>query len=101
MLDVPRELVAEVATLLRAERRIRGTRTGSRALTCWYQALLVLAWFRNQGDVGRYSVAVGERDGRPVGLVACLLDVGVEVVRVSPAVQLPGRGRLAAGCAAR
>jgi DDE superfamily endonuclease len=51
MLDVPRELVGEVAKLLRAERRARGTRTGSRALTCWNQALLVLAWFRNQGDI--------------------------------------------------
>jgi hypothetical protein len=51
MLDVPRELVRAVAKLLRAERRARGTRAGSRALTCWYQALLVLAWFRNQGNV--------------------------------------------------
>ena len=51
MLDVPRELVREVAKLLRAERRARGTRTGSRALTCWDEALLVLAWFRNQGDI--------------------------------------------------
>ena len=51
MLDVPRELVREVAKLLRAERRARGTRAGSRALTCWDEALLVLAWFRNQGDI--------------------------------------------------
>jgi hypothetical protein len=51
MLDVPRELVREVAKLLGAERRARGTRTGSRALTCWDEALLVLAWFRNQGDI--------------------------------------------------
>ena len=46
MLDVPRELVREVARLLRAERRSRGTRKGSRALTCWFQALLGLTWFR-------------------------------------------------------
>ena len=46
---VPRELVREVARPLRAERRSRGTRKGSRALTCWFQALLGLAWFRNQG----------------------------------------------------
>jgi DDE superfamily endonuclease len=51
MLDVPRELVREVARLLRAERRSRGTRKGSRALTCWSQALLVLAWFRNRGEI--------------------------------------------------
>src|SRR3954453_29611 len=59
MLDVPRELVREVATLLRAERCARGTRTGSRALTCWYQALLVLAWFRNQGDVALVGAGFG------------------------------------------
>src|SRR3954447_12749639 len=59
MLDLPRDLVAEVATLLRAERCIRGTRTGSRALTCWYQALLVLAWFRNQGDVALVGAGFG------------------------------------------
>lgn len=51
MLDVPRELVVEVARLLRAERRVRGTRKGSRSLTCWYQALLVLVWMRTKGDV--------------------------------------------------
>ncbi|GEL20208.1 hypothetical protein [Pseudonocardia asaccharolytica] len=51
VLGVPRELVREVAKLLRAERHARGTRTGSRALTCWYQALLVLAWFRTKGEI--------------------------------------------------
>ena len=59
MLDVPRELVREVATLLRAERRSRGTRTGSRALTCWNQALLVLAWFRNRGDIAVMGAGFG------------------------------------------
>ena len=59
MLDVPRELVAEVARLLRAERRARGTRKGSRALTCRYQALLVLAWFRNQGDLPLVGAGFG------------------------------------------
>lgn len=59
MLDVPRELVREVARLLRAERRARGTRKGSRALTCWYQALLVLAWFRNQGDLALVGAGFG------------------------------------------
>ena len=59
MLDVPRELVREVTKLLRAERRARGTRTGSRALTCWYQALLVLAWFRNQGDIALVGAGFG------------------------------------------
>ena len=51
MLDVPRELVLELARLLRAERRARGTRTGTRLLTCFRQALLVLVWLRTKGDV--------------------------------------------------
>ena len=51
MLDVPRELVIELAKLLRAERRARGTRSGTRLLTCFRQALLVLVWFRTKGDV--------------------------------------------------
>ena len=50
MLDVPRELVEHVAALLRAERRTRRTRRGSRRLTCFYQALLVLVWFRKGED---------------------------------------------------
>ena len=50
MLDVPRELVQHVARLLRAERRAVGTRPGSRVLTCFYQALLVLVWFRKGED---------------------------------------------------
>lgn len=37
--------------LLRAERRARGTPTGRRALTCWNQALLVLTWCRNHGEI--------------------------------------------------
>lgn len=51
MLDVPHELVQELARLLHDERDARGTRTGTRALTCWNQAVMVLAWFRNQGDI--------------------------------------------------
>jgi hypothetical protein len=50
MLDVPRELVAEVSRLLGAERRRRGTRKGVRALTCFWQAVLVLRWFRDRAD---------------------------------------------------
>ena len=59
MLDVPRELVGKLATLLRAERRARGTRPGARALTCWNEALLVLAWFRNQGDIALIGAGFG------------------------------------------
>ncbi|MFA1547581.1 transposase family protein [Actinomadura chokoriensis] len=35
MLDVPRELIRFTAGLLRTERKARGTRKGTRALTCW------------------------------------------------------------------
>ena len=47
-LDVPRELVQFVATLLLAERRRRGTPRGSRALTCFWQAVLGVRWFRDR-----------------------------------------------------
>jgi hypothetical protein len=36
------------ATLLLAERRRRGTPRGSRALTCFWQAVLGLRWFRDR-----------------------------------------------------
>uniref|UniRef100_UPI003EBADE4D transposase family protein n=1 Tax=Micromonospora tulbaghiae TaxID=479978 RepID=UPI003EBADE4D len=49
-LDVPRELIQHVARLLRAERRTVGTRPGTRALTCFYQAIMVLVWFRKGED---------------------------------------------------
>lgn len=47
ILDVSRELARHVATLLRAERGRRGTRTGTWALTCFWQAVLGLRWFRD------------------------------------------------------
>jgi hypothetical protein len=49
-LDVSRELAQFVARLLWAERRRRGTPRGSRALTCFWQAVLVLRWFRDRTD---------------------------------------------------
>ena len=45
--DVPRELAWFAAKLLAAERRRRGTPKGSRALTCFWQAVLGLRWFRD------------------------------------------------------
>ncbi len=51
-LDVPRELVLFVAKLLAAERRRRGTPRGSRALTCFWEAVLVLRWFRDRTSPG-------------------------------------------------
>ena len=47
-LDVPRELTQFVAKLLAAERRRRGTPRGSRALTCFWQAVAGLRWFRDR-----------------------------------------------------
>jgi DDE superfamily endonuclease len=47
-LDVPRELAWFAAKLLLAERRRRGTPKGSRALTCFWQAVLGLRWFRDR-----------------------------------------------------
>jgi hypothetical protein len=66
-----RDLVVMLADLLRAERRQRGTRTGSRALTCWYQAIMVLVWFRKRDDIPllgagfELSRATSQRHGGP------------------------------------
>jgi hypothetical protein len=51
ILDVPCELAQYVGRLLAAERRERGTRCDSRALTCFHQAALGLRWFRDNRDV--------------------------------------------------
>jgi hypothetical protein len=59
MLDVPRELVRYLARLLAAERRVLGTRRGTRALTCFYQALLVLIWFRKAEDTTLLGAGFG------------------------------------------
>ncbi|WP_027942519.1 transposase family protein [Amycolatopsis taiwanensis] len=50
-LDVPRELAQYLGRLLHAERRRRGTRKTTRALTCFRQAVLGLRWFRQDVDV--------------------------------------------------
>jgi hypothetical protein len=59
MLDVPRELVQYLGRLLASERRARGTRPGTRALSCYYQALLVLVWFRKAEDVTLLGAGFG------------------------------------------
>jgi hypothetical protein len=59
MLDVPRELVAKIAGLLRGERRRRGTRRRSRALSCWKQALLGLVWFRKNEEMTALAAGFG------------------------------------------
>ena len=50
-LDVSRALVHYLARLLREERRLRATPTGSRALTPFRQAVMVLRWFRGERDI--------------------------------------------------
>ncbi|WP_433347645.1 transposase family protein [Microtetraspora malaysiensis] len=50
-LDVSRALVQFVARLLRDERRLRGTPQGSRALSPFRQAVMVLRWFRGEHDI--------------------------------------------------
>jgi hypothetical protein len=47
-LTSPRELAQSVSKLLADERRRRGTPRGSRALTCFWQAVLGLRWFRDR-----------------------------------------------------
>ena len=59
MLDVPRELVRHLAGLLAAERRLLGTRKKTRALTCWYHALLVLVWYRKGEDLTLLAAGFG------------------------------------------
>lgn len=59
MLDVPEELVRYVSRLLAVERRTRGTRRGTRALTCWRQALMVLVWFRKKEDIALLGAGFG------------------------------------------
>ncbi|MEU7003939.1 hypothetical protein [Nonomuraea sp. NPDC046570] len=51
--------------MLRAERRLRGTPKGSRALTPFRQAVMVLCWFR--GDLPAYQTSMGS----PLTLRAC------------------------------
>lgn len=50
-LDVPRELARYLGRLLHGERRQRGTRKQTRALTCFWQAVFGLRWFRQNLDV--------------------------------------------------
>jgi hypothetical protein len=59
ILDVPLPLVAFVSRLLAAHRREIGTRTGTRALTCWKQAVFALAWFRDRPDIPRLGRGFG------------------------------------------
>jgi len=58
-LDVPFQLVLFVSQLLAGHRRELGTRAGTRALTCWKQAVFALAWFRARPDIRRLGAGSG------------------------------------------
>jgi hypothetical protein len=58
-LDVPRPLVRYLARLLEAERRHRGTRKDARVLSCWKQAIFVLAWFRKNENIPLLGAGFG------------------------------------------
>ena len=49
-LGLPRAMIWFVAGLLRDKRREVGTRRGPRVLTCFRQAVFILAW-RDGGDI--------------------------------------------------
>ena len=66
-LDVPRELAWFVSRLLLAERRRRGTPRGSRALTCFWQAVLGLRWFATVPRSTRSPVTTASRGPPPTG----------------------------------
>jgi hypothetical protein len=59
ILDVPLPLVLFVSELPGEHRREIGTRNGTRALTCWRQALFALAWFRDRPDIRRRGQGSG------------------------------------------
>ena len=59
MLDVPFQLAVFVSGLLADHRRELGTRAGTRALTCWKQAVFALAWFRDRPDIRRLGMGFG------------------------------------------
>ena len=58
-LDVPFQLALFVSRLLAEHRREIGTRDGTRALTCWKQAVFALAWFRDRPDIRRLGQGCG------------------------------------------
>jgi hypothetical protein len=59
MLDVPFQLAVFVSGLLAEHRGELGTRAGTRALTCWKQAVFALAWFRDRPDIRRLGQGFG------------------------------------------
>lgn len=75
ILDVPRELVAYLAGLLADERRARGTRAGTRALTCWRQAVFALVWFRERRPIPLVGAGLGISQATSYRYLAEAIDV--------------------------
>jgi hypothetical protein len=69
-LDVPPQLVLFVSGLLAERRREIGTRRGTRALTCFRQAVFTLAWFRDRPDIRRLGPLRCWSGGQHPGAVA-------------------------------
>jgi DDE superfamily endonuclease len=76
-LDVPLQLVIKVSNLLRKRRKELGTRNGTRALTCYQQAVFILAWFRDRPGLSR----PGQGFGISQATAYRYKDEGVEVLR--------------------
>jgi hypothetical protein len=76
VLDVPLQLASFLAELLADHRRDIGTRHGTRALTCWKQAVFALAWFRDRPDIPR----LGDGFGISQATAYRYLDEAIEVL---------------------
>ena len=75
LLDLPRQLVAYLAGLLAAERRARGTRAGTRALSCWRQAVFALVWFRERRLIPVIGQGLGISQATAYRYLAAAVDV--------------------------
>jgi DDE superfamily endonuclease len=78
MLDVPRELILFVSSLLAARRRSIGTRKNTRRLGCYRQALFGLAWFRDKADIRRLGAGFGLPQSTACRYLAEVTDVLAE-----------------------
>jgi hypothetical protein len=76
VLDFPLQLASFLAELLADHRRDIGTRHGTRALTCWKQAVFALAWFRDRPDIPR----LGDGFGISQATAYRYLDEAIEVL---------------------
>jgi hypothetical protein len=75
MLDVPRELILFVSSLLAARRRSIGTRKNTRRLGCYRQATFGLAWFRDQAGIRRLGAGFGLPQSTAYRYLAEVIDV--------------------------